>query len=73
MLEDTITQNLSIADIKLRVKAASTSKSNEPTMATLLDEAYKRVRKSKALDSPKNLKALQKIVEQLEKLAERED
>lgn len=73
LLKDAIARNLSVSDIKLQVKAASVSKSSEPTMATRLDEAYKRIRKSKALDHPKNLKALQRIVEQLEKLATGED
>lgn len=73
LLKDAIAQNLSVSDIKLQVKVANASKSTEPTMVTMLDEAYKRVRKSKALENPKNLKALQKIVEQLERLVAEED
>lgn len=62
LLEDVIAQNLSIADIKSRVKVASVGKSSEPTMATLLDEAYKRIRKSKALDSPKTSRLYRRLL-----------
>jgi ParB family chromosome partitioning protein len=70
LLEAAISKNLSTAEIKTRVKATNATKASEQTVATLLAEAYKRVRKSKALENPKNLKALQKIVEQLEELAD---
>ena len=36
------------------------------------DEVYKRIKKSKALEDPKNVKTLQKIMAQLEQLANHE-
>jgi len=72
ILEEAIAQSLSTVDIKARIKKTNTNKLEEPTVASRLDEVYKRVKKSKALENPKNLKLLQKIIEQMEKL-ENED
>lgn len=69
LLEAAISQNLSIVDIKSRVKGLKVNKLEEPTPISRLDEVYRRVKKSKALEDPKNLKLLQKIIEQMEKLA----
>ena len=71
LLGEATSQNLSTSDIKLRVRKANTSKLEEPNLTSRLDEAYKRIKKSKALENPKNLKALQKIIEQMEMLAEK--
>ena len=69
LLQEAISQNLSTAEIKTRVKKINLNKSDETTVTSLLDEAYKRIKKSKALKNPKNLKLLQKIIDQMEKLA----
>lgn len=72
LLEEAISQNLSMIDIKTWVRKTNTTKLEEPTVVSRLDEVYKRVKKSKALENPKNAKLLQKIIEQMEKL-ENED
>lgn len=72
LLHKAISQNLSTVDIKLQVKKSNTRKFEEPTVTSLLDEAYKRIKKSKALENPTNLKTLQRIIEQMEKLASEE-
>jgi len=72
LLQEAISQNLSNSDIKLQVKKSNTRKCEEPTVTSLLDKAYKRIKKSKVLENPTKLKALQRIIEQMEKLASEE-
>jgi ParB family transcriptional regulator, chromosome partitioning protein len=70
LLEEATSQNLSTSDIKLRVRKINTNKLGEPNVTSRLNEAYKRIKKSKALENPKNLKILQKIIDQMEMLVE---
>ena len=69
ILETAIKQKLSTADIKVQAKEANTNNRKAPTVASRLDDVYKRIRKSKALADPKNLRTLERLIDQLEKLA----
>jgi len=69
LLEEAISQDLSNSDIKLRVRQVNTKELKEPNVTSRLDEAYRQIKKSKVLENPKNLKILQKIIEQMEMLA----
>jgi len=69
LIEEAISQNLSNSNIKLRVREENTNKLKEPNVTSRLDEAYRQIKKSKVLENPKNLKILQKIIEQMEMLA----
>ncbi|BAU15973.1 chromosome partitioning protein, ParB family, putative (plasmid) [Leptolyngbya sp. NIES-3755] len=69
LLDDAILEDTSISDIKVRVKQENRSASEKTTLRSQFDEVYKRVKKSKALEDPKNIKTLQKIMAQLEQLA----
>jgi ParB family transcriptional regulator, chromosome partitioning protein len=69
LLDEAISQDLSITDIRARVKQISVVPLQEPTISSQLDDVYKRLKKSTALENPKHLKALQKVIEQLEKIA----
>jgi ParB family chromosome partitioning protein len=70
LLEEATSENLSISDIKLRIRETNTNNLKEQNVTSRLNEAYKRIRNSKALENPKNLKVLQKIIEQMEMLSE---
>lgn len=69
LLDEAILKDIPISDIKARVKQENRGASEESTLRSQFDEVYKRIKKSKALEDPKNAKTLQKIMAQLEQLA----
>jgi ParB family transcriptional regulator, chromosome partitioning protein len=68
LLDDAISQDLSITDIKARVKHSNMPPLQQSTISSQLDNVYKRLKKSRALEDPKHAKVLQSVIEQLEKI-----
>ncbi|MBI4738761.1 ParB/RepB/Spo0J family partition protein [Candidatus Woesearchaeota archaeon] len=74
LLTAAIQEDLSLSQIKERVAMVKAEGAKEPTpsLKTRFESAYQRAKKSKVWDSPKKQKALEKLLETLEKLADEE-
>jgi len=74
LLAVAIQEDLSLSQIKERVAMVKAESAKEPTpsLKTRFESAYRRAKKSKVWDSPKKQKALEKLLETLEKLADEE-
>jgi ParB family chromosome partitioning protein len=76
LLEATINEDLSLAQIKERLAAVEVKSDNDtdspPPLKTRFESAYKGAKKSKVWDNPKKQKTLEKLLEALEKLINEE-
>ncbi|HEY9626938.1 MAG TPA: ParB/RepB/Spo0J family partition protein [Coleofasciculaceae cyanobacterium] len=74
LLTAAIQEDLSLSQIKERIAVVKAENAKEPTpsLKTRFESAYRRAKKSKVWDSPKKQKALEKLLETLEKLADEE-
>jgi ParB family chromosome partitioning protein len=71
LLESAITEGLSLAQIKERIDLckSETSKAKEsPPLRSRMDEAYRRIKRSKIWDDPKKQKNLEKLIVMIEAL-----
>ncbi|MBD2598148.1 ParB/RepB/Spo0J family partition protein [Nostoc spongiaeforme FACHB-130] len=66
LLEDAITQNLSLAQIRERLKAFLPAKEEPQTLKQKMQEITHRFQKAKAWDDPKKQKRLEKLLMQME-------
>lgn len=75
LLEVTVAENLSLSEIKEKISElkASETEAELPSMKQKIDAAYQRFKKSKVWDNPKKQKKLEKILAELEALAEGEE
>ena len=68
LLKESMSQSLSLVDIKAKVQSLNSKKPEQSTVILRLENAFKVLKKSKALKEPKNVRQLEKIIEQIEKL-----
>ncbi len=68
LLEEAITQNLSVSQIRERLKAARPPKESPQTLKQKMQELSRRFQKAKAWDDPKKQKRLEKLLLQMETL-----
>jgi ParB family chromosome partitioning protein len=68
LLQEAIAQNLSLTQIKARIKDWSSSVANEPTLSDRLVSVSRKVKRG--LDDPKKQKRLEKLLQELELLVE---
>jgi ParB family chromosome partitioning protein len=66
LLEEAITQNLSLAQIRERLKAALPPKEEPQSLKQKMQEITHRFQKAKAWDDPKKQKRLEKLLMQME-------
>ncbi|MFN6567028.1 ParB/RepB/Spo0J family partition protein [Dendronalium sp. ChiSLP03b] len=66
LLEEAITQNLSLAQIRERLKAALTPKEQPQSLKQKMQDITHRFQKTKAWDDPKKQKKLEKLLMQME-------
>lgn len=66
LLEEAITQNLSLAQIRERLKAALPPKEETQSLKQKMQEITHRFQKAKAWDDPKKQKRLEKLLMQME-------
>lgn len=66
LLESAITQNLSLAQIRERLKAALSPKEETQSLKQKMQEITHRFQKAKAWDDPKKQKRLEKLLMQME-------
>jgi ParB family chromosome partitioning protein len=69
LLDEAISQSLSTVDIKARIQKLKANEPDQVTVISRLENAVKLLRKSKALEEPRCIRQLEKIIEQMEKLA----
>ena len=75
LLEESIAQNLSLSQIKLRIAATNSVKdtiSTEPSLKDLMSDAFTTMKKSKIWDNPKKTKKLAKLLAEIETLIQDE-
>ena len=75
LLEEAITQNLSLAQIKVRIAAINSVKdltATEPSLKDLMSDAFTAMKKSKVWDNPKKTKKLAKLLAEIETLIQDE-
>lgn len=70
MLEEAIEKNLSLAQIKQRLKDLMSTVAREPTVSDRLVSISRRLKEKKGLDDPKKQKRLEKLLQELEALVE---
>ena len=68
LLEEAITQNLSVAQIRERLKAARPPKEEPQTLKQKMQDITHRFQRAKAWDDPKKQKRLEKLLRQMETL-----
>jgi ParB family chromosome partitioning protein len=68
LLEEAITQNLSVAQIRERIKAARPPKEEPQTLKQKMQDITHRFQRAKAWDDPKKQKRLEKLLRQMETL-----
>jgi ParB family chromosome partitioning protein len=68
LLEEAITQNLSVAKIRERLKAARHPKEEPQTLKQKMQDITHRFQRAKAWDDPKKQKRLEKLLRQMETL-----
>ena len=68
LLEEAITQNLSVAQIRERLKAARPPKESPQTLKQKMQDITHRFQRAKAWDDPKKQKRLEKLLRQMETL-----
>ncbi|MCH2247939.1 MAG: chromosome partitioning protein ParB, partial [Crocosphaera sp.] len=74
LLEEAITQKLSLSQIKERIQSLSPQpKSEDESLPNRLKVAYQQIRKSKVWQNPKKRKQLEKLLTQLEALSKEEE
>jgi ParB family chromosome partitioning protein len=75
LLEESIAQNLSLAQIKVRIVAINSVKdltATEPSLKDLMSDAFTAMKKSKVWDNPKKTKKLAKLLAEIETLIQDE-
>ena len=75
LLEAAITEDLSLNEIKDRIKSLQEAKGSlqeeqPPSLKSRMDKAYTKIKKSKIWDDPKKKRQLEKLLAQLEALGE---
>ncbi|HEY9876823.1 MAG TPA: ParB/RepB/Spo0J family partition protein [Leptolyngbyaceae cyanobacterium] len=70
LLQETIEQNLSLAQIKERVKAATPAPISEPTLSARLVLVSRRLKGKPLSEDPKKRKRIEKLLQELELLVE---
>jgi ParB family chromosome partitioning protein len=75
LLEAAITEDLSLNQIKERIKSLQEAKGSlqeeqPPSLKSRMDKAYTKIKKSKIWDDPKKKRQLEKLLAQLEALGE---
>ena len=74
LLEEAITQKLSLSQIKERIQSLSPQpKSEDESLPNRLKVAYQQIRKSKVWQDPKKRKQLEKLLTQLEALTKEDE
>jgi ParB family chromosome partitioning protein len=68
LLEEAITQNLSVSQIRERLKAARPPRESPQTLKQKMQDLTRRFQKAKAWDDPKKQKRLEKLLLQMETL-----
>jgi len=70
MLEEAIEKDLSLAQIKQRLKELTSTVASEPTASDRLVSVSRKLKEKKGLDDPKKQKRLEKLLQELESLVE---
>jgi ParB family chromosome partitioning protein len=74
LLSETIEQNLSLAQIRQRIKSVtSNSQKTPPPLKTQMSKTYQRLQKASLWDNPKKHQALEKLLAQMEALLDEEE
>ncbi|ELS31933.1 MULTISPECIES: ParB/RepB/Spo0J family partition protein [Pseudanabaena] len=75
LLEESISQDLSLSQIKARISAINSVKDatlTEPSLKDLMNDAFTTMKKSKVWDNPKKAKKLAKLLAEIETLIQDE-
>ncbi|MEM6398777.1 MAG: ParB/RepB/Spo0J family partition protein [Cyanobacteria bacterium P01_D01_bin.116] len=68
LLEIAIEENLSLNEIKQRIKAFTQDSSETPSLKQLADDTFRRLKQSKVWDEPKKKAKIEKLLAQMEAL-----
>ena len=69
LLAEVLEKNLSLKEIKEKIEALKPTKEpKEPSLKERVDDTFRRLKKSKALDDEKKKKSIEKLLSQMEAL-----